>query len=164
MDEKQKAEMTEKAMNVAEEAAQKAKAAGLAAANKADEFYNKLPLDKINDKLGGKVNVKSKGFKIAAACVLVVILLLGIKLIFGGNSLESGLRDATNEAIKKDKNSAGAKCYKVTDINVIASEDGGKKKEGKAKAHIKSDSGESTVTIFFKVKGDTVDVTPAFGL
>ena len=48
MDEKQKQEMKEKAKVVAAETAQKAKDAGKAAAAKADELYNKLPLDQIN--------------------------------------------------------------------------------------------------------------------
>ena len=60
-----------------------------AALGKADELYNQLPLDKINDKLGGKVDVKSKKFKlIAAGSVLGVLALVvvGIAcLIFGGD-------------------------------------------------------------------------------
>ncbi len=46
--------------------------------NKADELYNKLPLDQINEKLGGKVDVKGKKFKIYAALggIVAIILLL----------------------------------------------------------------------------------------
>ena len=86
MDEQQK----EKMKNAAEEAAQKAKAAGLAAAEKADELYNKLPLDKVNEKLGGKVDVKSKKFKIIAASVLVGLIVLVLALVvFGGGGAPS---------------------------------------------------------------------------
>ena len=77
MDEKQKQEMKEKANAIAAETAQKAKDAGKAAAAKADELYNKLPLDKINEKLGGKVDVKSsKTKKILFAIFLCLILLV----------------------------------------------------------------------------------------
>ena len=43
--------------------------------NQADELYNKLPLDKINDKLGGKVDVKSKKFKIGVFIAVPVLFL-----------------------------------------------------------------------------------------
>ena len=56
-------EAKEKAKIIAEEVAEKAKKAAKLAADKLDEYYNKLPLDKINEKLGGKVDVKSKKFK-----------------------------------------------------------------------------------------------------
>ena len=82
---KKKDDVKEKAKAVAEEAAQKAKEAGKAAAAKADELYNKLPLDKINEKLGGKVDVKSRKFKIIGACVLLGLVILLLSLAFGGD-------------------------------------------------------------------------------
>lgn len=82
MDEKQKQKMKEKAKNIAAETAQKAKEAGKAAAAKADELYNKLPLDKINEKLGGKVDVKSKKVKVILSILICIIFLLIIKMLF----------------------------------------------------------------------------------
>ena len=55
------------------------------ALGKADELYNKLPLDKINDKLGGKVDVKSRKFKLIAACFLLTMLLSVIVCLFSCN-------------------------------------------------------------------------------
>ena len=54
------------------------------ALNKADELYNKLPLDKINEKLKGKINVKSKNVKIAVLISICVVFLFIVKGIFGG--------------------------------------------------------------------------------
>ena len=69
-------EAKEKAKIIAEEGAEKAKKAAKLAADKLDEYYNKLPLDKINEKLGGKVDVKSKKFKICGATILGFCILL----------------------------------------------------------------------------------------
>ena len=45
--------------------------------NKADEPYNKLPLDKLNEKLKGKVDVKSRKFKrILGGSIAVLLILL----------------------------------------------------------------------------------------
>ncbi|MBO4631272.1 MAG: hypothetical protein J5858_05050 [Lentisphaeria bacterium] len=87
MDEKQKQEMKEKAKAVAMETAQKTKEVGKAAAAKADELYNKLPLDKINEKLGGKVDVKSKKFKIIVSIVICIMLLFIIKMLFSSHDI-----------------------------------------------------------------------------
>ncbi|MBE6380769.1 MAG: hypothetical protein E7047_07555 [Lentisphaerae bacterium] len=53
---------------------------------KADELYNKLPLDKINDKLGGKIDVKSKKFKLIAASALLAVIIAILCIIFFGGS------------------------------------------------------------------------------
>lgn len=48
--------------------------------NKTEELYNKLPLDKINKKLGGKIDVRSKKFKliVTGAALLLIVLLLSV--------------------------------------------------------------------------------------
>ena len=59
--------------------------------NKADELYNKLPLDKINEKLAKlpyKLDAKSRGFKIGVAICAALIVLIGLKIVFGGKSKE----------------------------------------------------------------------------
>ena len=50
--------------------------------DKADELYEKLPLDKINEKLGGKIDVKNSKVKMGFFAVFVVVLVLIIMLIF----------------------------------------------------------------------------------
>ena len=75
--------MNEK-VNEAKEKAAEVKAQAL---NKADELYNKLPLDQINEKLGGKVDVKSKKFKMIAAGVLALIVVLILVLVLGGGTI-----------------------------------------------------------------------------
>ena len=75
------------------------------ALNKADELYSKLPLDKINDKLGGKVDVKTKKFKLIAAVVLLVLIVLGGCLIFGGSGdseMSEKERKFAKELLEKD--------------------------------------------------------------
>ena len=57
--------------------------------NQADEHYNKLPLDKINDKLGGKVDVKSKKVKFGVFVAVPVIFLLIVWMIFSGGGKPS---------------------------------------------------------------------------
>ena len=54
------------------------------AINKANVFYNKLPLDKINEKFNGKVDVKSKKFKYILSGIVGVLILVFILSVFGG--------------------------------------------------------------------------------
>ena len=103
MDEKKKEEMKEKAKIMAEEAARKAKAAGAAVAEKADELYNKLPLDKINEKLGGKIDVKSPVFKKVLFSVLAVLLLFFVFSLCSGGGSSSGSGTIENKYLKKAK-------------------------------------------------------------
>ena len=79
---------------------------GRAAAGKADELYNRLPLDRINAKLGGKVNVKSKKFKIILASALALLLIVIGFLCFGGNSPKSVARKFQKALIKGDLKTA----------------------------------------------------------
>lgn len=85
-----------------------------AVVNKADELYNKLPLDKINEKLGGKVDVKSKKFKTIAGCVVGALLVLILCLIFCGGDPELLPADIekVEKRLKLDKGS-------VSDIEYI---------------------------------------------
>lgn len=103
MDEKQKQEMKEKAMAVAKETTQKAKKLGKTAAAKADELYNKLPLDKINEKLGGKIDVKSSGFKKILSIVVVLLLVIVYMSCTGGGEEKQFLRKASSIASKIEK-------------------------------------------------------------
>ena len=59
-----------------------------AAANKADALYNKLPLDKINEKFKGKVDVKSRKFKIVLACIIGLLFLFILNTLFSGNNVD----------------------------------------------------------------------------
>ena len=75
----------EKALNVANEAAEKAKNLGQEGMKKADELYNKLPLDKLNEKFGGKIDFSSKSVKygiFAGAGVIALFILIGIFSLF----------------------------------------------------------------------------------
>lgn len=67
--------------------------AAKAAAEKLDGLYNKLPLDKINEKLGGKVDVKSPKFKLGVLIALVVLVVLILWAIFGGSSPKSAFNN-----------------------------------------------------------------------
>ena len=87
--------MNEK-VNEAKEKAAEVKAQAL---NKADELYNKLPLDQINEKLGGKVDVKSKKFKMIAAGVLALIVVLILVLVLGGGT-PSMTQSEMDQAVK----------------------------------------------------------------
>ena len=53
-----------------------------ATADKADALYNKLPLDKINEKLKGKVDVKSRKFKTILGVVGCAVVVLALLLCF----------------------------------------------------------------------------------
>jgi len=85
MDEKEKQEMKEKAKVIAAETTELAKEAGKAAASKADELYNKLPLDKINEKLGGKVDVKSPKVKIGVFAFIIFLAVVICVAFFSGH-------------------------------------------------------------------------------
>ncbi len=60
--------------------------------DKADALYNKLPLDKINEKLKGKVNVKSNRVKyFFFGSILVLLLIIGSCLFgVGKEELKAG--------------------------------------------------------------------------
>ena len=103
MPEEKNDDVKEKAKVIAEETAQKAKEAGKAAAAKADELYNKLPLDKINEKLGGKVDVKSRKFKIIGSCVLLGFIILLLCLVFGGSGAPSSAEISGRRKAKSAK-------------------------------------------------------------
>ena len=75
----------EKAQAVVEETAQKAKNIFKRFVEKLDEYYNKLPLDKINEKLGGKIDVKSQRVKLVFFAIIGILLLVISSLIFCGS-------------------------------------------------------------------------------
>ena len=81
-----KSERIDELKGKAADAAKKAQETAAKAANKADELYNKLPLDQINAKLRGKVDVKSKNFKIAVGVIAVFLVLLIVFCSAGGAS------------------------------------------------------------------------------
>ena len=76
-----------------DKAKEAATGAAKAAAEKLDGLYNKLPLDKINEKLGGKVDVKSPKVKLGVLVALVVLVLLILWAVFGGSSPKSAFND-----------------------------------------------------------------------
>ena len=49
---------------------------GKSVAGKADELYNRLPLDKINEKLGGKVNVRNKKVMYTVFIALFILVVI----------------------------------------------------------------------------------------
>ena len=57
---------------------------GKSVAGKANELYNRLPLDKINEKLGGKVDVRNKKVMYTVFIALFVLVVIILSLIFGG--------------------------------------------------------------------------------
>ena len=87
--------------------------------NQADKLYNKLPLDKINDKLGGKVNVKSKKVKIGVFIAVPVIFLLIVWMIFsgGGTPSSSEISASIRRLNKIEKLLGGGRvCKKISDF------------------------------------------------
>ncbi len=74
--------------------------------NTADELYNKLPFDKINNqlaKLPFKLDAKSRGFKIGVAICTVLIILIGLKIVFGSSSpKQEAKREKMNESTYAD--------------------------------------------------------------
>ena len=71
-----------------------------------NELYEKLPLDKVNEKLKAhniNVDVRSKKFKIIAAAAIVVIILILFVMIGGGDSIP---HQDTVDSIIKDKREA----------------------------------------------------------
>ena len=73
-------EPTNKANDKIQAAKENAKKVASAIMNKADDLYNKLPLDKINEKLKGKVDVKSSKFKKILGVAICCLLFLGIAM------------------------------------------------------------------------------------
>ena len=66
---------------------ERSKAFVASVSDKTDELYNKLPLDKINEKFKGKVNVKGKKFKIVLLALVCCLLLLLLKVcVFSSGS------------------------------------------------------------------------------
>ena len=53
--------------------------------NKCDALYNKLPLDKINEKFKGKIDVKTRKFKTVLSVVVCLLFVFCLKSCFGGN-------------------------------------------------------------------------------
>ena len=87
--------------------------------DKADALCSKLPLDKINQKLGGKLDVNSKkvrllfGAGILAVIVVIVVVLIAL---FSSPSL-------TDDELAKAKTAAGR--WKISDITNIEYADKG---------------------------------------
>lgn len=148
--------MNEK-VNEAKEKAAEVKAQAL---NKADELYNKLPLDQINEKLGGKVDVKSKKFKMIAAGVLALIVVLILVLVLGGgtpsmtqNEMDQAVKMANAKAIEnvvflkeadeKEMNGMKGEAFKF-EGDVVTKKD----KKVKYTIIVIRDGGKSTVFAF----------------
>lgn len=72
---------------------------------KIDETYNKLPLDKINEKLRGKVDVRSQKFKrvagISSAAILLFLLVICAAGISGSSVKTAGFSGSDEELIRK---------------------------------------------------------------
>ena len=75
----------EKAQAVVEETAQKAKNIFKRFVEKLDEYYNKLPLDKINEKLGGKIDVKNPMLKRGISITFIVLIVAIVYICFRSN-------------------------------------------------------------------------------
>ena len=85
MTDKKIEEAKEKAKIIAEESVKNAKTVSKVVIKKLDEVYNKLPLDKINEKLGGKVDVRSKKVKLGLAAFFIILSVVLIGICFSGN-------------------------------------------------------------------------------
>lgn len=112
----------EKALNVANEAAEKAKNLSQEGMKKADELYNKLPLDKLNEKFGGKIDFKSKKVKYGIfSAVGIVLLVLIATLLFGGNAPSSSEIDACKSRINRFEKTygQGRKCKDIIDFEEV---------------------------------------------
>ena len=89
--------------------------------DKADALCSKLPLDKINQKLGGKFDVKSKkGRLIFGGAILAVIAIIVVIIcaIFGSPSI-------TDEELAEARTVAAAKfdASDITNIEYVATEE-----------------------------------------
>ena len=101
----------QEAGNMANDKIQMAKESAINAANtakdKADELYNKLPLDMINEKLKGKVDVKSKKFKHILSGVLCLVLVILVFNCCNGNKLNSSQIRKAQRSLKNNYNELG---------------------------------------------------------
>ena len=75
----------EKGQVTIEKCVQKVKDVFTRFAGKLDEYYNKLPLDKINEKLGGKIDVKTPMVKKGVTVVVIVLLCVFAYICFYDN-------------------------------------------------------------------------------
>ena len=89
--------------------------------DQADKLYNKLPLDKINEKLGGKIDVKSKKVKMGVFVTIPVIFLLIIWIIFsgGGKPSSSEISSSIRRLNRIEKNLGGRVCKKISDFEKV---------------------------------------------
>ena len=78
-------EPTNKANDKIQAAKENAKKVASAIMSKVDDLYNKLPLDKINEKLKGKVDVKSSKFKKILCAVVCIVILLALSMCFSSS-------------------------------------------------------------------------------
>lgn len=107
-DEKEKPanETMKKAKKVAKETAEKAKDTAGKAIHKADELYNKLPLDDINkklEKLPVKVDVKSRKFKKAFVAVILLLLMVALWRSCDSSAVDSStVKALVADIIEKD--------------------------------------------------------------
>lgn len=93
-------ETKDKAKAIAGKAGENAKNILKIIIEKLDGYYNKLPLDKINEKLGGKVDVKSKKFKkIFASTVAIILFFIVFQFCFA----TSADNDSSNSVEKWTK-------------------------------------------------------------
>ncbi len=115
------------------------------ALKKADSLYNKLPLDKMNEKLNGKADVKSKKFKIIAAVVVLVLLVLGGWMIFGGGGGGTKMNGKELKYVKQILASEGYRSLthvefvdkaKKNGITVLAFKGQARSKNGKEKISV----------------------------
>lgn len=79
-------EPTNKANDKIQAAKENAKKVTSAVMSKVDDFYNKLPLDKINEKLKGKIDVKSSKFKKILSAVACIVILLALSMCFSSSN------------------------------------------------------------------------------
>lgn len=147
-----------KAKKIAEETVKTTKDVTEKVINKANELYNKLPLDDINNKLKKlpvKLDVKSRKFKIALA-IIVFVLVLFTWYSCSGASVNNTVKSLVVNILERNHSGlflkGKVKCVKVTNVESIG------KNKYSAKAVINNDGEKLTVDIVYVVIDDNVQV------
>lgn len=82
-------------------------------AAKADEQYNKLPLDDISRKLGGRFDLRTPKFKVGAAIIFLIIVTVILSLFLSGETVPN--ESKVREMITQHEEASGmSKVRKIT--------------------------------------------------
>lgn len=157
----------------AEEMEKKVKDVAGKAMNKADELYNRPPLDGVNEKLKKlpiKIDVRSRTFKVILSGIIVLMLGIASWCFFSESSVDGMVKELVVEVLEKnryklqqqrsqrnpfhrtDLTNATYRCSKITNVESIG------KNQYSAKAMITANEETGTVDIMYEKIDDIVQV------